>query len=164
MLIFAISINPFLDTLEEKLKSFHHSQQTPKPVLITHADYVTNILRNSAEIQPVREALEAYKAASGARLNILKSKAMALGSWDSRADIMGIPYVTDLHIHGTRMSSTIRASARETWNVVTGHIKNRPRMPTTERSRLTLESTTYRCVSWHEWPKFFLHRPTIFGR
>jgi hypothetical protein len=50
MLLFAISINPFLDMLEEKLKSFHHSQQTPSPVHITYADDVTIILRTSAEI------------------------------------------------------------------------------------------------------------------
>jgi hypothetical protein len=109
MLVFAISINPFLDMLEEKLKPFRHSKLTPPPVHITNADDVTIILRTSAEIQPVREALEVYTAASGARLNILKSKAMALGSWDTQADIMGVPYVTEFHILGTRMTSTIRA-------------------------------------------------------
>jgi hypothetical protein len=45
MLLFAISIKLFLYMLEEKLKSFHHSHQTPSPVHITYADAVTIILR-----------------------------------------------------------------------------------------------------------------------
>jgi hypothetical protein len=121
MVLFAISINPLLGMLEENLRRTRCGKRTPGPALLTYANDVTIILRMQEDIQPVRKALATYIAAPGARLNIHISKAMALGTWNTRADILGVPYVTELNILGTRMSTTVGTSARQTWNIVTGH-------------------------------------------
>jgi hypothetical protein len=123
MVLFAISINPLLEMPEGKMLHARRGKRTPGPGLITYADDITIILYNSEEVQYVREALATYTAASDVCLKLQKSKTLALGSWDTSLDVLGVPYVTELPILWTRISTTIRKSERQTWNVVTGHIK-----------------------------------------
>ena len=59
-------------------------------LVIAYTDDVTIILRSSKDIPIVQEAPRCYEDASGAKLNIQKSKAMALGSWDTSHTIMRI--------------------------------------------------------------------------
>jgi hypothetical protein len=109
--------------LDETLTHHRSGKRTPGPIIITYADDVTIILRPRDEIQHVREPLRIYEAASGARLNLNKSQATALGSWDTSIDVMGIPYETELSYLGTKMTSTMRNSAQRSWSVVTGLLK-----------------------------------------
>jgi hypothetical protein len=89
MVLFAISINPLLRILDEKLLQLRGGKRTFGPALITYADDVTIVLRNPTEIQQVREVLQTYAATSSARLNIGKSRTLALGTWNASDDIMG---------------------------------------------------------------------------
>jgi hypothetical protein len=123
MALFAISIKPFLCMLEEKLIHTRPGNRTHALVIITYADDVTIILRTCKEITYVKKALQIYEAASGAHLNVHKSKAVALGAWDTSVEMMEIPYSRELNILGTRTTITIRQSAQLSWNVVTGSIK-----------------------------------------
>jgi hypothetical protein len=91
MVLFAISINPLLHMLVDKLLQLRGGKRTFGPALITYADDVTIVPRNPTEIQQVREVLHIYTAASGARLNIGKSRALDLGTWNASDDIMGKP-------------------------------------------------------------------------
>jgi hypothetical protein len=109
--------------LDETLTRHLRGKRTPGPTIITYADDVTIILKSRDEIQHVREALRIYEASSGARLNLRKSKAVALCTWDTSIDVMGIPYVTELSYLGTKMTSTIRNSSQRSWNLVTGMLK-----------------------------------------
>jgi hypothetical protein len=123
MILFALCINPLLCMIDETLTQHRRGHRTPGPIIITYADDVTIILRSQDEILHVQEALRVYEAASGARLNLRKSQAMALGSWDTTIDVMGIPYISELSYLGTKMTPTIRNSAQRSWNVVTGLLK-----------------------------------------
>jgi hypothetical protein len=60
-------------------------------VLVTYADDITLFVTTPADIPFLREAIQTYKRATGASLNIGKSKALATGSWDTAINIMGIP-------------------------------------------------------------------------
>jgi hypothetical protein len=123
MVIFSISINPLLHKLDDKLLQLRGGRGTFGTALITYADDVTIVLRNPSEIQQVREILHTYTAAPSARLNIGKSTALALGTWNASDDIMGITYSSELNFLGTKMTTKISRSAQQTWNAITGHIK-----------------------------------------
>ena len=75
-----------------------------------YEDDVTINLRSPKDIPIVHEALRCYEDASGANLNVQKSKAIALGSWDTSHTIMGIPYITELRLLGIKMTTTIQQS------------------------------------------------------
>ena len=123
MLLFALCINPLLCMIDETLTRHRRGNRSLGPTIITYADDVTIILRSPDEIRHVQEALRVYEAASGARLNLCKSRAMALGSWDTSTDVMGMQYTSELSFLGTKMTATIRDSARRSWSVVTGLLK-----------------------------------------
>jgi len=79
------------------------------------------------DIRKTQPATDHYEAASGARINIKKSKAMAIGSWDASADIMGIPYQTDMKILGIHFTSTVSQSANNSWTTVTDRMRAQTR-------------------------------------
>jgi hypothetical protein len=56
-------------------------------VVVAYADNVT-IFLTSDDIRTIQDAIRCYEAASGARLNVEKSKAMTIGSWVTSTGIM----------------------------------------------------------------------------
>jgi hypothetical protein len=103
---------------------FHHKdlgnnllQLCPK--VVKHPVFITS----TADIKLIREVISCYQAASGAQLNIGKSKAMAMGSWDASTDVMGIPYHTIIKILGVRMHNTVSQFAKKSWSAVTERIQ-----------------------------------------
>jgi len=91
--------------------------------VVAHADHVTIILRTATDIQKAREALYCYETAPGARLNVRKSKGLALGAWEESIDILGIPYCNDLPILGIQMTNTTNKSAEKSWATIEGTIR-----------------------------------------
>jgi hypothetical protein len=67
--------------------------------------------------------LTQYESASGAHTNKEKSKALALGAWDTTHDILGIPYNAELTILGVTIKDTIRQSSSESWKRMTENIR-----------------------------------------
>jgi hypothetical protein len=67
---------------------------------------VTLIVTSSHDIPKIKQALDQYAAASGARINIQKSKAIAVGSRDTAIDIMDIQYHTEMKILGTHFTTS----------------------------------------------------------
>jgi hypothetical protein len=108
---------------DENLAAAHSGPYNQRTAVIAYADDVTIILRSPKDIPIVQEALRSYEDASGAKLNIQKSKAMALGSWDTSRTIMGITYHTELPILGIKMTTTSQQSAINGWRAVIGKIR-----------------------------------------
>ena len=123
MLLFTMCLNPLLCMIDENLAAAHSVPHNKKTAVIAYADYVTIILRSHKDIPIVQEALPCYEDASEAKLNIQKSKAVALDSWDIAHTIMGIPYHTQLRILGIKMTTTIHQSAINIWRTVIGKIR-----------------------------------------
>ena len=67
-------------------------RNSPKSAVIANADDVTLLLTSPSEIPKLQAILDHYGKAYGAKINIQKSKAMAVGMWDTTVSIMGIPY------------------------------------------------------------------------
>ena len=97
MLIFTMCLNPLLCMIDENLADAHPGPHNKRTAVIAYADHVTIILKSPKDIPIIQEALRCYEDASGAKLNIQKSKPMALCPWDISHTIMGIPYHTILN-------------------------------------------------------------------
>jgi len=83
MLFFTLCLDPLLCMLDDKLNASMTRSRKKRTTVIAYADDVTIIVRSPEEIPTVQEALFCYEAMSGARLNIQKSKTLALGSWNT---------------------------------------------------------------------------------
>jgi hypothetical protein len=108
MLLFALCLDPFLRKLDETLKGHRTANHSRRQIVIAYADDVTIILQSPQEVPLVQEAIRVYEAASSASLNLQKSKAMALGSWNTTNTVMGLDYQNELRILGIRFATTIR--------------------------------------------------------
>jgi hypothetical protein len=113
-----------LDTL---LHENNHPAGRRTPNVVAYADDVTVILNSSTDIPKARDALRCYEAATGARLNIRKSKMMGLGTSDVTVDVMGIPYCTELRILGIQMTTMTNQSANKSWALIAGTIRAQAR-------------------------------------
>ena len=90
--------------IDENLAAAHSGPHYNRTAVIAYADDIAIILRSPKDIPIVQEALRCYEGASGEKLNIKKSKAMALDSWGTSHTILGIPYHTELRILGIKMA------------------------------------------------------------
>jgi hypothetical protein len=71
-------------------KGIRVDTRTTKATIIAYADDVKSC--GHEEERAVQHAIESYQKASGARINLEKSKVMALGGWETTTDVMGIQY------------------------------------------------------------------------
>jgi len=67
--------------------------------------------------------IHCFEAASGARVNIQKSRAIAFGSWDKSIEIMNIPYHDTARILGFQIKNTVGESALASWRKTTAKIR-----------------------------------------
>jgi hypothetical protein len=121
ILLFTLILNPLLYLLECNLIGIRIGHRTQKMAVVVYADDVTIFVTAPQNI--IRDLLLTYKRATGAGLNIRKSKAMAVGSWDTSLNIFDIPYCPEITILGSRFMSTVAQSGSVTWSKVTGRVK-----------------------------------------
>ena len=83
--------------------------------MIAYADDVSILVTSEENVRTVRDAIACYERATGATLNVAKSSALAVGTWDTAYDIMGIPYSEEIKILGVKMRNTVKQSALASW-------------------------------------------------
>ena len=125
--LFAIYLDPLITNLEKVLTPVHIGRRTVQTTVLAYTDDVTLIVTSPHDIPKIKQALDHYAAASGARINIQNSKAMAVGSWDTAIDILDIKYHTEMKILGTHFTATVRQSTYKSWSAVTGRIRSMAR-------------------------------------
>jgi hypothetical protein len=91
--------------------------------VIAYADDVTIILKDPQDIPKVQEAIRLYTEASGAELNIRKSAALPLGTWNTVQTIFGVPYSDNIKILGIHMTRNLKRSARICWTNISNMIR-----------------------------------------
>jgi hypothetical protein len=74
MLLFALSLNPLLILLDQKLTGTRICRRT-RTAVVAYADDITLFVTSPADIPGLREAMQTYERATGTSLNIRKSKA-----------------------------------------------------------------------------------------
>ena len=119
----AVCLNPLLCTVEATLTDIQIGRRIIKTAVIAYAHDVTIFVTSPRDIPKIQTAMDHYEAASGARINTKKSKAMAIGSWDTSTDTMGIPCHTEMKIIGIHFTNTVSQSANNRWITMTGRIR-----------------------------------------
>jgi len=127
MLLYALCLNPLLCTLENKLTGLRIQQRDPKTAVLAYADDVTIFVTKNNDIQVLKHAQRCFEVASGAQVNIGKSKAIAFGPWDTSVKIMDIPYHTETKILGFHITSTANGPAIKSWSTMTNRIRAQAR-------------------------------------
>jgi len=78
MQLFTLCLNPLLQTLERGLTAIQIGRRH-KTAVIAYADDVTIILTTPGDVRRLQETLHTYEAATGAKVKMRKSRALALG-------------------------------------------------------------------------------------
>jgi hypothetical protein len=104
MQLFALCLNPLLRTLVDKLPVIRIGRRGDKTSVVAYADDVTIFLTSPVDIPIIQDVIRCYETASGARVNIRKSKAMAIGIRGTNTNIMNIPYYTYLLTYSMEQS------------------------------------------------------------
>jgi hypothetical protein len=71
------------------------------------------------EIAEIEAGIECYEEAIGAKLNIAKPHAMAVGSWDTTSTVMIISCNTEVKVLGIQMVNVTVQSAVSRWSWIT---------------------------------------------
>jgi len=123
MILFALCINPLLIKLDSKLHGIKVRHNTTKTTAVAYADDITIFITHSGEIDVIKEIVNEYMNATGARMNEDKSSAIAPGSWTKTTPIMKIKYYEDIKILGFHMTVKINESAKKSWAMLTSKIR-----------------------------------------
>jgi hypothetical protein len=123
MLLYAISLNPLLSTLDRHFSGLRIGRGRDRTSIIAYADDVTILVTSPSDIQKIQEILHCYGETTGAKVNFGKSRAVAIGSWDTSHRIMDILYYNEATILGLYITSTVQASALRSWTLTTARIR-----------------------------------------
>jgi hypothetical protein len=91
--------------------------------VVAYADDRTILVTAPEDIARLKEIVQCYEGATGARLNVRKSQALAVGTWELTRSVMGIPYSEVVTILGFQMASETETSRRYSWSRVTASVK-----------------------------------------
>jgi CHAT domain-containing protein len=123
MLLYALYINPLLQHLTSILPGVKILAMGGTTSIVAYADDITIILTNPADVPLIQHALRHYMRASGAVLNTNKSKALALGTCDTSANILDIPYVAQMKVLGMQCTDNIEHSWTLNWVGLAGRTR-----------------------------------------
>jgi hypothetical protein len=98
-----------------------HSRKT---AVVSYADDVTVFLTSPQDVLAIRDAIRHYEQATGAKINNIKSKALAIGPWDTSINILNITYGTESKILGVRFVTSIHKTTAVNWTAIPKQIQN----------------------------------------
>jgi hypothetical protein len=76
---FTVCLDPLIRTINDNIKACRPARHRQKAVTVAYVDDVSLILRSTQEDHIVKQAINLYERATGAKINFHKSKALALG-------------------------------------------------------------------------------------
>jgi hypothetical protein len=117
MQLFAMCLNPLLCTLENNFAGVQIWRRRIKTTVVAYADDVTVFVTTPTDIPKIQEALHCFEEASGTKVNIGKSRALAIGPWDTSVRIMDSPYHSEAKFLGFHITSKLQDSAHKSWTV-----------------------------------------------
>lgn len=123
MALYALCVNPLLQQLSKQLRGVRIGSRGTNTTAIAYADDVSIIISDKEDIRKLQATLDTYSRASGAKINITKSRILPLGGWDERINILDIQYTHQLKILGITFARTTEHSCRHTWTGVVGKVR-----------------------------------------
>jgi len=83
MILFVLCLNNLLYYLDERLQGLRTYGTQLKTTVIAYADDVSISVTSQEDVRTVRDAIACYEKPTGATLNVAKSSALAVGTWDT---------------------------------------------------------------------------------
>jgi hypothetical protein len=124
MALFALCLNPFLHHLDQQLQGIRIQNNQMKTAMVSYADDVTILATSPGDIIAIRDALQQYEKATGAVVNIQKSQALPVGSWDTNIPVMNIAYTEEIKILGFNTKKSIDQAGKTIWARITNMIRS----------------------------------------
>lgn len=120
MAFFNLAMSPLLWTMDRRLHglSVGHCRLAAS----SYVDDAVAFLTGPQEVPTFMEALDAFSASSGLKVNVDKSKALALGKWDQRQDLP-FPYVQKVKILGVTFAATVPKMVMVNWPTRVGSVR-----------------------------------------
>ena len=75
------------------------------------------------DFRVIRDVTQHYENASGTRLNVQKSKALAVGGWADTRNELGVDFVSNVRRLSITFSNTIHGAAHNSWSRTTSQFK-----------------------------------------
>jgi hypothetical protein len=123
MVLYAFCLHPFLRFLNRKMKGIMIGNRTRPTAVAAYADDVTIFVTKAEDFAIIKEDINLFEEASGARLNPRKSKALAIGGWNNSEPIHGIEYYPSIMILVMTFWGTTRQSMNDTWTRQEGKVR-----------------------------------------
>jgi hypothetical protein len=124
MALFALCINPLLHYLDTHLDGIRFGRNGNRVAVVDYADDVTTFVTQRDDFRIRRDALQCYGKGSGARLNIQKSKVLAIGGWIGTGNGLGVDFVPNMRILGITFSNTLERTAHDSWSRTAAQIRS----------------------------------------
>jgi hypothetical protein len=80
MVLFTLALNPLLVLLDKMLEGLKIGRRAVKYRSLAYADDVAVLVTSKDDIVNLREALRIYERATGASLNLVKTKVIPIGA------------------------------------------------------------------------------------
>jgi hypothetical protein len=113
MILFAMCIQPLLQMLDRNLSGVQLRRTRHRTAVIAHADDVTVFVTKPEDFRIIQDAVRCFEKASGAHLNITKSKAIAIGGWETSRNDLGVKYHQTVKILRIHFRSTMERTMYE---------------------------------------------------
>jgi len=123
MMLYALCINPLLHKLEEALSGVRIRRRSPGTAAIAYADDVTVFVTDQDEAQSLQGILRTFEKATGAKINMDKYKALAIGGWDTTQKIMNITFQEEIRILGFQFTNRSNYTSKKHWCRVISHAR-----------------------------------------
>ena len=124
MQLYVICINSLQHNLENALKGARIGRGKLGRATVAYADDVTVFLTESDEVQTLQKILYTYEEATGAEINMDKSRDLAIGGWDATKKIMNISYHEEIRILGFELTNRSNISNKEHWCRVISQVRS----------------------------------------
>lgn len=107
MALFAFCLNPLLHLLDTRLKGIRSGSTGHRIAVVNYADDVTFFVTRNEEFRFIRDVVQHCVEASGAHLNMRKSKALVVGRRKGNENDLGLDFVPNARILGIAFSNTM---------------------------------------------------------
>ena len=105
--LFALCQNPLIHRLEQQLNGIRVNGRQQKTAVAAYADDVSVFVTTPKDISAKRDAIRCYERATEAVLNVSKSPALAVGTWETTRRVLDISYSAEMKVLGFNMTKTI---------------------------------------------------------
>jgi hypothetical protein len=123
MMLFTFSISHHIYRLEQKLRGTRVKRRKKKTAVVAYADDVSLRVFTPEEFSAIEEEIWYYVDATGAKLNIVKSHSMSVGSWDTTRTVTNISYNREVKVLVIQMANTTAQSTVSSWSLITNMLR-----------------------------------------